>query len=77
MTLRNSEYRITFSSATGRFYYYFEKDGDGWYQVTSPGNRHGATAEQVLNHMLPALANVKRNLRVTVDYLGEGHSPEA
>jgi hypothetical protein len=56
MTLRNTEYRITFSSKAGRFYYYFAKDGSGWYQVTAAGNRHTATAEQVLNHILPALA---------------------
>jgi hypothetical protein len=35
MTLRNSEFRITFSSKTGRLYYYFAKDGGGWYQVTA------------------------------------------
>ena len=48
MTLRNTEYRISFSSKkTGRFYYYFAKDKSGWYQVTAAGNRHQATAEQV------------------------------
>jgi len=31
MTLRNTEYRITFSSEDGRFYYYFAKDDSGWY----------------------------------------------
>jgi hypothetical protein len=56
MTLRNTEYRITFSSKAGRFYYYFV------------GNRHTATAEQVLNHILPALAKVKPGVDVTVEY---------
>lgn len=71
MTLRNTEYRITFSSTRGRFYYYFAKDGSGWYQVTAAGNRHQATAEQVLNHVLPALANVKPGVTVSVDYRPE------
>lgn len=64
MTLRNTEFRITFSSKTGRFYYYFAKDTDGWYQVTAAGNRHQATAEQVLNHMLPALAEIEPGARL-------------
>jgi len=76
MTLRNTEYRITFSSKRGRFYYYFAKDGGGWYQITAAGNRHEATAEQVLNHVLPALANVKPGVTVTVDYLPESLSPD-
>ncbi len=54
MTLRNMEHRITFSSKRGSFYYYFAKDASGWYQITAAGNRHKATAEQVLNHVLPA-----------------------
>ena len=74
MTLRNTEFRITFRSRTGRFYYYFAKDGGGWYQITSAGNRHKAMAEQVLNHVLPALAEVKPGARLkpgvqmTVEY---------
>jgi hypothetical protein len=69
MTLRNTEYRITFSSKAGRFYYYFAKDGSGWYQITAAGNRHKATAEQVLNHILPALAKVKPDVEVTAEYI--------
>ena len=68
MTLRNTEYLITFSSTAGRFYYSFAKDGSGWYQITAAGNRHKATAEQVLNHILPALARVKPGVKVTVEY---------
>ena len=45
MTLRNTEYRITFTSKAGRFSSYFAKDGSGWYQITAAGNRHKATAE--------------------------------
>jgi hypothetical protein len=37
-------------------------------QITAAGNRHKATAEQVLNHILPALAEVKPGVKVTVEY---------
>ncbi len=63
MTLRNTEFRITFSSKSGRLHYYFAKDANGWYQVTAAGNRHQATAEQVLNHVLPALAEIEPGAR--------------
>lgn len=78
MTLRNTEYRITFTSESDRLYYYFAKDGGGWYQITAAGNRHEATAEQVLNHILPALAEVepgvrlKPGVKITVEYEPEG-----
>ena len=77
MTLRNTQFRITFSSKTGRLYYRFAKDSGGWYQITAAGNRHKATAEQVLNHVLPALAEVepgtrlKPGVKMTVEYVPE------
>jgi hypothetical protein len=75
MMLRNTDYRITFSSEDGRFYYYFAKDDSGWYQITAAGNRHKATAEQVLNHVLPALVDIKPTLRVAVEYVPDSPSP--
>lgn len=78
MTLRNTEYRITFTSESGRLYYSFAKDESGWYQITAAGKRHEATAEQVLNHILPALAEVepgvrlKPRVKITVEYEPEG-----
>ncbi len=77
MALRNTEYRITFSSKSGRFYYYFAKDDTGWYQMTSEGNRHKATAEQVLNHILPALAQVKAGVKVSVEYVPGLSGPDS
>jgi hypothetical protein len=77
MTLRNTEFRIVFSSKAGRLYYYFARDGEGWYQITAAGSRHKATAEQVLNHVLPALAEtepgirLKPGVKMTVEYLPE------
>jgi len=44
------------------------RDGDGWCKVSTRGRKFRATAEQVLNHLLPALAGVKRNLSVEVQY---------
>jgi hypothetical protein len=82
MTLRNTEFRITFRSRTGRFYYSFAKDASGWYQVTAAGNRHKATAEQVLNHVLPALAEIepgarlKPGVQIAVEYVPEPVSPD-
>lgn len=82
MTLRNTEFRITFSSKTGRVYYYFAKDAGGWYQVTAAGNRHKATAEQVLNHLLPALAEIepgarlKPGIQIAVEHVPEPVSPD-
>jgi hypothetical protein len=34
----------------------YYRDRDGWLKVSSRGRRFRATAEQVLNHLLPALA---------------------
>ena len=76
MTLRNTEYRITLRSKEGRFYYCFAKDDTGWYQMTSAGNRHKATAEQVLNHILPALAQVKPSMQVSVEYVPDVSGPD-
>ena len=81
MTLRNTEFRITFRSKTDRFYYRFAKDAGGWYQITSAGNRHGATAEQVLNHVLSALAEtesgarLKPGVKMTVEHVPESGLP--
>ena len=77
MALRNTEYRVTFTSTAGRLYYYFAKDGAGWYQITAAGNRHKATAEQVLNHILPALAGVKPGVELTVEHTPERTAPES
>jgi hypothetical protein len=44
MTLRNTEFRITFRSKARRFYYYFAKDAGSWYQVTVSARSPGAVA---------------------------------
>ena len=66
MDLTNDSYVILIStkSATERYY----RDKDGWLKVSTRGNKFRATAEQVLNHLLPALAGVKPNLTVKVEH---------
>lgn len=66
MDLTNDSYVILIStkSSTERYY----RDKDGWLKVSTRGNKFRATAEQVLNHLLPALASVKPNLTVKVQH---------
>jgi hypothetical protein len=45
-------------------------------QITAVGNRHKATGEQVLNHVLPALAKVKPGAKVTAEYVPESGVPD-
>jgi hypothetical protein len=53
--------------STERYY----RDQTGWLKVSSRGRVFRATAEQVLNHLLPALAfNEKSSLTVEVEHHG-------
>jgi hypothetical protein len=52
---------------TERYY----RDAKGWMKVSARGNIFRMTAEQVLNHLLPALSGIKPNIIVKVDYNGE------
>jgi hypothetical protein len=66
MKLTNDCYLILIhtKSATERYY----RDKAGWLKVSTRGRKFRATAEQVLNHLLPALAGVKANVSVSVEY---------
>lgn len=66
MDLRNESYVISIStkSFTERYY----KDGSGWVKESARGRTFRATAEQVLNHLLPALAGVKPGLSIRVEH---------
>jgi hypothetical protein len=59
----NDTYCIIFKSKniTERYY----RDKDGWLKISNKGLEYSATAEQVLNHLLPALA-FKENLKIDV-----------
>ena len=64
--LTNDSYVILISTKTSTERYY--RDKTGWLKVTARGRTLRATAEQVLNHVLPALAGIKPNLTIKVEH---------
>ena len=66
MNLTNESYIILIhtKSATERYY----RDKQGWLKISTRRRKFRATAEQVLNHLLPALAGIKPNVTVTVEH---------
>ena len=66
MNLTNESYVIFIDTknATERYY----KATTGWVKVSTRGRKFKATAEQVLNHVLPALAGVKPNVSIRVEH---------
>lgn len=66
MNLTNDSYVILIRSKTFTERYY--RDKDGWVKVSARGRTFRATAEQVLNHVLPALAGIKPNLTIKVEH---------
>jgi hypothetical protein len=66
MKLTNDSYLI--SMGTKKFTETYYKDEKGWVKVSARGNRFRMTAEQLLNHLLPAIAGVKSGVTWKVDY---------
>ena len=66
MRLTNDCYLITLQAGSGVERYY--RDRDRWAKLTTRGRTIPATAEQVLNHLLPALAVVKPGVSVHVEH---------
>jgi hypothetical protein len=64
MRLTNDCYLVTLEFNSGVEHYF--RDGDRWTKLTTRGRRMPATAEQVMNHLLPALAGVKAGIEVRV-----------
>lgn len=64
--LTNQCYVISISTKNSTEKYY--RDQTGWVKVSARGRTFRATAEQVLNHLLPALAGVKPNVTVRVEH---------
>jgi hypothetical protein len=66
LDLKNDRYVILlkFRSGTERYY----RGKTKWVKETLRGRKMPATAEQVLNHLLPALAGVKPGIGVEVKY---------
>jgi hypothetical protein len=66
MNLTNESYIITISGKNSKEFYY--RDKKGWYKVSNRGRKFPATAEQILNHVLPAVAGIKPNVRIVVEH---------
>jgi len=64
MKLTNDSYVILMGTKNFTERYY--RDKTGWLKVSARGRKFRMTAEQVLNHLLPALAGIKPNLTVKV-----------
>ena len=64
MDLTNQSYVILIGTKASTERYY--RDKDGWVKESARGRTFRATAEQVLNHVLPALAGLKPNVTITV-----------
>lgn len=64
MKLTNDSYTIIIGTKNFTERYY--RDKDGWVKVSAQGNKFRMTAEQVLNHLLPALSGIKPNLTIKV-----------
>ena len=70
MKLTNASYVIRIG--TKNFTERYCRDKNGWLKISSRGRTFRMTAEQVLNHVLPALAGIKPNLIIKVEH----RSPE-
>jgi len=66
MNLKNDAYVIYIGNKHFTEKYY--KDNNGWLKISANGNKYQMTAEQVLNHLLPAFAGIKPNLEIKVEH---------
>jgi hypothetical protein len=66
MKLTNDSYVI--SMGTKNFTEYYYRETRGWVKISARGRKFPMTAEQVLNHLLPAIAGVKPNLILKVEH---------
>ena len=68
MRLTNDSYVILL--ATKNFTERYYRDQDGWLKVGARGRTFRMTAEQVLNHILPAVAGIKPGLTIRLEHHG-------
>ena len=66
MKLTNDCYLVLIGTKNFTERYY--RDKVGWLKVSARGRKFRMTAEQVLNHVLPAMAGIKPNLVIKVKY---------
>jgi len=64
MNLKNTNYIIYVGNKNFTEKYY--KDKNGWLKISARGRKFRMTAEQLLNHLLPAFAGIKTNLTVKI-----------
>ena len=66
MKLTNDSYAIYIGTKNFTEKYY--KDKNGWLKISARGKEFRMTAEQVLNHLLPAIGEVKPNIILRVEH---------
>jgi hypothetical protein len=66
MKLTNDSYVILIGTRNFTERYY--RDKAGWSKVSARGRTFRMTPEQLLNHLLPALAGVKPGLAIRVEH---------
>lgn len=66
MNLKNDNYVIFIGTKNFTEKYY--RDKDEWLKISARGGKFRMTAEQVLNHLLPAVAGVKPNVILKVEH---------
>ncbi|OGE31022.1 hypothetical protein A2631_05060 [Candidatus Daviesbacteria bacterium RIFCSPHIGHO2_01_FULL_44_29] len=66
MNLKDDSYVIYMGTQNFTEKHY--KDNEGWLKISARGKEFRMTAEQVLNHLLPALAGIKPNLTIKVEH---------
>ena len=66
MKLTNDRYKIFIG--TKNFTEVYFRDKRGWLKISAKGNEFRITAEQVLNHLLPAFAGIKPGLIVKIEH---------
>lgn len=66
MRLTNDRYTILIGTKNFTERYY--RDKKGWLKISARDKEFRMTAEQALNHLLPALSGIKPNLTVKVEY---------
>lgn len=70
MKLTNDSYVIFIRTTNFTERYY--RDKTGWVKVSARGRKFRMTAEQVLNHVLPAMAGIKPSVTIAVEHR-DGH----
>ena len=74
MKLTNDSYTIFIGTKNFTERYY--KDEKGWVKISAKSNKFRMTAEQVLNHLLPAISGIKPKVIWKVEYTSKKTDPQ-